>query len=168
MANKRGQLGNLQGIVLTLVIVGILIGAGFLILEQLRDQDSLSDNLVSTEDLLVEINNTGFTLTGASDVAFNSPSITSVVFNNGTTVASTQYSVNANGVLRNATTQTYTDVNVSYTYNRGENGYVAVNDSIEAMTTVPDLLGLIVLIVIIGIILAVIFNVIPTGRVSGA
>lgn len=95
--NKKGQLGNLQGIVLTLVIVGILIGAGFLILEQFRDE---------IEDI-------------ASDGS-------------------------------NATS------------------YIGVNDTIEAMTTIPDLLGLIILIAIVGIILAVVFNVIPTGRVSGA
>ena len=38
MKSKKGQLGNLQGIVLTLVIVGILIGAAFLILEEFRGE----------------------------------------------------------------------------------------------------------------------------------
>jgi len=97
MKNKKGQLGNLQGIVLTLVIIGILIGAAFLILERFRDE-------------VEEIADDG----------------------------------------ENATS------------------YQGVNDTIEAMTTVPDLLGLIILIAIVGIILAVVFNVIPTGRVSGA
>ena len=35
---KRGQLGNLQGIILTLVVVGILVGAGFFILGEFMDQ----------------------------------------------------------------------------------------------------------------------------------
>ena len=95
--NKKGQLGNLQGIVLTLVVVGILIGAGFLILEKFRDE---------VEDI--------------ADDGSNASS------------------------------------------------YQGINDTIDAMTTVPDLLGLIILIAIVGIILAVVFNVIPTGRVSGA
>lgn len=38
--DKKGQLGNLQGIILTLVIVGILIGAGFFILGEFQDQTS--------------------------------------------------------------------------------------------------------------------------------
>ena len=97
MQNKKGQLGNLQGIVLTLVVVGILIGAGFLILEEFRDE---------IEEIATE--------------------------------------------------------NTSATSYRG------VNDTIEAMTTIPDLLGLIILVAVVGIILAVVFNVIPTGRVSGA
>lgn len=34
LMDKRGQLGNLQGIILTLVVVGVLIGAAFFILGQ--------------------------------------------------------------------------------------------------------------------------------------
>ena len=95
--NKKGQLGNLQGIVLTLVIIGILLAAAFLILEEFRDE---------TESIATD----------------------------GTAATS----------------------------------YQGINDTIEAMTTIPDLLPLIVLIAIIGIILAVVFNVIPGARVSGA
>ena len=95
--NKKGQLGNLQGIVLTLVIIGILLAAAFLILEEFRDK--------------------------AESIASDGANSTS---------------------------------------------YQGVNDTIEAMTTIPDLLPLIVLIAIIGIILAVVFNVIPGARVSGA
>ena len=95
--DKKGQLGNIQGIVLTLVVVGILIGAAFFILEEFRDQ---------VEDI-------------ASD---------------GNESAS----------------------------------YIGINETINAMATVPDLLGLIILIAVIGIILAVVFNVIPGARVSGA
>lgn len=38
MMNKKGQLGNLQGIILTLVVVGILVGVGFLVLEEFEGQ----------------------------------------------------------------------------------------------------------------------------------
>jgi len=96
-STKKSQLGGLQGIVLTLVIVGILIGAAFFILEEFADQ---------AEDI--------------SDDGKNS------------------------------------------------SAYQGINDTIDAMGTIPDLLGLIVLIAVIGIILAVVFNVIPGARVSGA
>ncbi len=95
--NKKGQLGGLQGIVLTLVIVGILIGAAFFILEEFLNE--------------------------AEDIA-----------DDGSNASS----------------------------------YQGINDTIDAMTTIPDLLPLIVLIAVIGIILAVVFNVIPGARVSGA
>lgn len=38
LKGKQGQLGNLQGIILTLVVVGIILGIGFLVLEEFRDQ----------------------------------------------------------------------------------------------------------------------------------
>lgn len=97
--NKKGQLGNLQGIVLTLVIVGILIGAAFFVLEEFHAQ-------------AVALNTTGL---GA----------------------------NAQSAL-------------------------GINQTITALRTVPNLLGLIVLIAVIGIILAVVFNVIPGARMVGA
>jgi len=36
--SKRGQLGNLQAIITTLIIVGILLGIAFLVLEEFMDQ----------------------------------------------------------------------------------------------------------------------------------
>ncbi len=92
--NKKGQLGNLQGVVLALVVVGILIGAGFFILEEFRTQAITIDN-------------------------------------------------------------------------ENSSAVKGINDTIAALQTVPDLLGLIVLIAIVGIILAIVFNVIPGARVSG-
>ncbi len=91
---KKAQLGNLQGIILVLVIVGILLGAAFFILDEFLSQAQA-------------ISATGSAVQG-------------------------------------------------------------INDTIQAMLTIPELLGLIVLIAVIGIILAVVFNVIPGARVSGA
>ena len=92
--SKKAQLGNLQGIILTLVIVGILLGAVFFILDEFLVQAT-------------KINPTGSAITG-------------------------------------------------------------INQTITAMLTIPNLLGLIVLIAVIGIILAVVFNVIPGARTQGA
>ena len=93
----KAQLGNLQGIVLTLVVVGILLGAAFFILEEFRDQ---------AEQIATDTTNSA--------------------------------------------------------------SWQGINDTIDALGTIPDLLGLIVLIAVIGIVLAVVFNVIPGARVSGA
>ena len=38
MFNRKGQLGNLQGIIMTLVVVGIVLGAGFFILGEFMDE----------------------------------------------------------------------------------------------------------------------------------
>jgi len=95
LLNKKGQVGNIPGIIMTLVLVGAFLGAGFLILEEFLDQ---------TEDV--------------------------------------------------AGSKTATS-------------YQGVNDTIEALTTVPDLLGLIVLVIVVGIIIAVLLGVFP-GKVSTA
>lgn len=34
--NKKGQLGNLQGIIITLVVIGIVLGVGFLVLTEFQ------------------------------------------------------------------------------------------------------------------------------------
>lgn len=96
LLNKRGQVGNIPAVVMTIVLVGAFLGAGFLILEEFLGQ--------------VE------TVSG------------------GTTAES----------------------------------YLGVNSTIEALTTVPDLLGLIVLVLVVGIIIAVLLGVFPAGRMSGA
>lgn len=93
---EKGQLANLQNIILTLVVVGILIGAAFFIMEEFASQSE-------------EISDDG----------------------------------------------------------KNSSAYQGINDTIDAMQNIPELLGLIVLIALIGIILAVVFNVIPGARVAG-
>jgi len=172
MKNKKGQLGGLVPLVTTLIIVGLLIGAGFLIVEKFRDDDSLKDTSVTvTNETGGFINETGYTLTGASATAFNSVVITQIANatnNDGQVLLSGNYTVSSAGVVTNASATTWDNVNISYTYKYGEGAWIGANNTIEALTTVPDLLGLVILIVMLGIILAIVFNVIPTGRVSGA
>jgi len=96
--NKKGQVGNIPGVVMTIVLIGAFLGVGFLILEEFLDQ---------TEDI--------------AEAGIKATS------------------------------------------------YQGINDTIEALTTVPDLLGLIVLVLVVGIIIAVLLGVFPTGgRVSAA
>jgi len=85
--NKKGQLGTLQGIVLSLVIIGILLAAAFLILSEFKSEVT-------------------------SDTAATH----------------------------------------------------AIGNTTAALSKIPSMLGLIVLIAVIGIILAIVFNVIPGAR----
>ena len=86
MQNK-GQLGTLQSIVLTLVFVGIILGVGFLVLEEFYDQ-----------------------MTSTSEAAD------------------------------------------------------AVNETIFAMKKIPEWLGIIVILAVVGILLAIVFAVLPRAR----
>ena len=168
--SKKGQLGNLQGIIFALIIVGILLGAGFFILDEFLNQ---TDNVVAsvTNESGAYINSTGYTLNDVSVIGFNSPTIVQIVNatdGDGTIIANGNYTLSSAGVLTNATATTWADVNVSYSYLKGSSAFTGVNQTITAMLVIPSLLGLVVLIAMVGIILAIVFNVIPGARVSGA
>lgn len=87
--SKRGQLGNLQTIITTLVFVGILLGVAFLVLEEFDDQ-----------------------MTAGSEAAS------------------------------------------------------AVNETIVALAEVPTWLSIIVILAIVGILLTIVFNVLPRAPVG--
>jgi ABC-type polysaccharide/polyol phosphate export permease len=93
MSNKKGQLGNLQGIIMTLVVVGILIGVGYLVLAKFRD-------------------NVG-----------------------GTAAAPTE-------------------------------AWTGVNNTIAAFNNVPQFLPVIIIVAIVGILLAIVFSVLPRTGMS--
>lgn len=88
--HKRGAMGNLQGIIMVLVVIGILLGVGFLVLEEFRDQvkDTASDGVNATS-------------------------------------------------------------------------YQGVNETINALNEVPSWLAIIVIIAVVGILLAIVFTVLP-------
>jgi len=88
--NKKGQIGTLQSIVITLVTVGIVLGIGFLVLEEFKDQ-----------------------------------------------------------------------------MNPGSQAESGVNETINAMAKIPTWLPIIVILAIVGILLAIVFSVLPrTGGVA--
>ena len=87
MKSKKGQIGTLQSIIITLVIIGIVLGVGFLVLEEFSTQMTA-----------------------------------------------------------------------------GSQAQAGVNDTITAMATIPTWLTIIVLIAIVGILLAVVFTVLPRGQ----
>ena len=84
LKNKKGQLGGLQGIILTLVVVGILVGVGFLVLQEFMD-----------------------------------------------------------------------------TMDAGSEAETGVNDTIQAFKKIPDFLPVVVIVAIVGILLAIVFTVLP-------
>lgn len=86
---KKGQLGSLQQIIITLVIVGIVLGIGFLVLEEFYDQMDAGSEAAS-----------------------------------------------------------------------------AVNETIVAMATIPSWLTIIVILAIVGILLYIVFSVLPKGQTA--
>jgi len=89
LLSKKGQLGTLQNIVITLVVIGIVLGVSFMVLEEFRDQMSA-----------------------------------------------------------------------------GSEAYEGVNDTITAVKKIPTWLGIIVILAIVGILLAIVFSVLPRTTTS--
>lgn len=87
MSNKKGQIGTLQSIIITLVIIGIVLGVGFLVLEEFSDE-----------------------------------------------------------------------------LDAGTQSQTGVNETISALAEIPSWLSIIVIIAIVGIILAIVFTVLPRGQ----
>ena len=182
LKEQKSQLGSLPGIIATLVVVGILIAAGFFIIQKFFEEDQFTDTsaTVTREAGLFVSNATTSTVSRATSPGFNTFVISACYGNvtgtsEGTTIvanatiAAGNYSAGSDtGLITGLGAANYSDVACSYSYLYGESSYASVNDTIEAMRTIPDLLGLIILIAVIGIILSVVFNVIPGARVSGA
>ena len=174
---KKGQLGNLQGIIFVLIMVGILLGAGFFIFDAFQDQVDNTANTATFENSSatvgnVFINDTPYTVANEGATCFNSLVVTQAINRSGvapSVIQSGNYTVDAGlGTITGGIDVNYTNVSVSYTYRTGTTGCQGIELTSTAMLTIPELLGLIILIAIIGVILAVIFNVIPGAKVSGA
>ena len=89
LKNKKGQIGTLQTIIITLVVVGIVLGIGFLVLEKFMDQ-----------------------------------------------------------------------------MDTGSEAEAGVNDTIQALAEVPSWLSIVVILAIVGILLAIVFSVLPRASQS--
>lgn len=171
---KKAQIDSLIPIVATLIVVGLLVGAGVVILQEFLEQDSFQlSKTIDNETVTASQYLAGHALDGASYKGSDNFVITSVVnASNGEAVSSTLYSVEIHsGTFSNSSANSnYTtyDWNVTYSFNYVTDTYQGINDTIDSVNTIPELLGLIILIVVIGIILTIIFRVIPSGRVAGA
>lgn len=172
MGNKKGQLGSLQGVVFTLIFVAILVVAGFLVMGEFFDQDEFRDtpqeriNETVTQTELAA----GSYLDGAGEPGSHNFVITQVWNVTAQQVNSPNYTVNSKtGAFSNLTSEfVFNDWKVSYTFDHGGEAYLGVNETLTSMLTITDLLGLIILIAMVAIVLAIVFNVIPGAKMSGA
>jgi uncharacterized protein (UPF0333 family) len=171
MKSKKGQISSLQGIIVTLIVVAVIIATGFFVIQEFFEQDAFVDTSGSVN------NETGFYLNGtiytvdmATASGFNTFAIVQVMNSSSNeTIGSGNYTIDSDeGTIVNASAWGDDEVYVSYTYLYGESGYIGLNDTLDAMSTVPELLPLIILIVMIGLVLVVVFNVIPGSRSLGA
>jgi len=169
--NEKGRISSLQNVVIALIVIGIVIGIGFLVLEEFKS--NLSENTATVNNETVsKVTEAGkyvaYNYTTAGINCYNS-FVPLVVTNatGGEVIASGNYSYDSNGKIW-AVTATYnnTDWNVTYTYKYGGEACAGVSSTITATRKVPTWLPLVVILLIVGVLLWLLFKVIPSG-VSG-
>jgi hypothetical protein len=163
--DRKGQLGNLQGIILTLVVVGILLGVMYLVLESVQTNLSTKYTIAS-----YSINPTTagvYTLynsTSANFTCFHNFQVTQVVNASGTlTIQPGNYTWNPDtGLFQNLSRgQEYLALwNISFTYENGGAGCAGVRTTITSANNINSFLPILVIIGIVGILLAIVFGII--------
>ena len=167
--DKKAQLGNLQQIIITLVVVGIVLGIGFMILSEL--EESMGDTRGSVTEETQTFASTGvyvdYNSTTDGVWCYNDFSVTNITNNlDGTTVPTDNYTyVTATGLVIPEANSIYIDneINLSYSYDYSTSAACeGVGETVDAMEKVPSWLSIIVILFIVGILLAILFNVLPT------
>lgn len=165
--NEKGNIGTLYGVIIALVVIGIIVGIGFMVLEEF--QSNLSENVATVFNETVSQPHTpkyvAYNYTTSGINCYNS--FTPIVVTNasgGEVIGSGNYSYDSNGKIW-AVTATYntTDWNVTYTYQYGEEACGGVESTIEATQKVPLWLPIIVILIITGIILWLVFKSTSSG-----
>ena len=165
ITNKKGQIGNLTGIITALVVVGILIGVGFLVLEQFESDLSDTVTTVTAETTRAVVTGTGvymaYNSTTSGINCYNDFKVTSVVNQSGDNLAinTGNYTYNSDGKIWSISSGIYNNTlwNVTYTYESGTEGCVGVQSTITATKKIPTFLPIIVIVAIVGILLAIVF-----------
>jgi len=167
MKNKKGQIGNLQGIMLTLVVVGILIGVLFLVLAEFTGIGSDTVNTIVNESVTPTDAGVYLIYNRTTDNAtcFNSLDVLVAVNQSaGFVIQPANYSWDPDtGRFWNVSGDISFNRgwNVTYTYQTGGEGCEGIESTIEASQTIPSFLPILVIVAILAILLAIIFGVIP-------
>lgn len=159
---------SIQVIAIALVIIGIVIGVGFIVLETF--EETLGTNTATVNNETIVPSGTGnyvafnHTTTGVYCYNSFSPVITNQT--GGTVILSGNYTYQpATGFIQNISTWGgMTGWNVTYTYNYNNGSACSgLNDTNTAIATIPGWLTILVLILVVGIILYIVFKAIPKG-----
>ena len=160
-------LGSLQNIVIAIMVIGIVLGIGFLVLEEFETTlgttvGSVTNETISPTDagIYVDYNHT------TANVHCYHSFVPGIVTNasEGTIIDSANYSYStADGRFWNLTSESENAWNISYTYKFGNSSACeGLSETVNATKTIPTWLTIIVILLIVGILLAIVFKVLPT------
>jgi len=170
-------LGSLQRIVITIMIIGIVLGIGFLVLEEFEttlgtSTGTVTNETISPTDAGIYV---AYNYTTADLYCYRSFVPVRVVnASDGKVITSSNYSYNTvTGLFKNLTTYGSASGdntwNITYTYIYGDSAACeGLGETVDAMNTIPTWLTIIIILLVVGILLAIVFRVLPTaGEGSG-
>lgn len=172
---KKGQLGTLQTIIITLIIIGLVLGVGFLLLEEFKSTTSEKVATVVNETLTTMSHSGKVVTKNVTTVdCFNSFSVATCINSTSATLISPEnYTITATTGLiayigkSNTAGFNNSNWNCTYSYNYGTDACAGVVTTIEATKKVPTWLGIVVILLIVGILLAIVFGVLGRGAGGG-
>lgn len=160
-----GKIGKLTPLITVIIAVGILLGIGFMVLEEFQNNISTESGSANNETISALDNVTAQAVTNSGACGFNLFAVTTATnATGGEVISSGNYTTDASaGTIIATSDSSYIgeDWNVTYTYQYGTGACEGVNATIGAINEVPTWLGIIVILAIVGILLAIVFNVLP-------
>ncbi len=145
--------------VLTIVLVGIVLGVGLYVLSAFHDQ--LTPDVSGTQDLINASTGTT-TLTDAALTEFSLSSIDTVI--NQTSIAFTNYTSTSAGVITwgaDMVTASSTDLlnlTYTYTYDSADSAQKAVTTTLTGLATFADWIAIIVVVIAAAIVLGIVLS----------
>lgn len=163
-------MSKLVSIVITLIVIGLLLGIGFLVLGEFRN--NIDNEVASVTDEAITLSDTGaylaYNYSTAGVDCYNHVSI-SALWNetSGASLASSNYTVGVNtGLVTPTGTSSYnnTEVIANYSYYYGKDACGSIQDVESATQKIPTWLGIVIILLIVGILLTIVFKVLPRGE----
>lgn len=168
--NKKAQIANLQAIIMTFVVIGLLLGVGFLVLREFSD--NLGDTAATVTHEAATVTNSTWKYLAYNHTSvdcWNTFAVTAVRNATGNqSVGSGNYTTDWRGAVK-AVGSPYASGTweVNYTYKwSASSACDAMESTIDAEEEIPAWLSLIVILLVVGIVLALVFKVLPAAGVG--
>jgi len=170
--------GTLMGIAVALVTIGIVLGLGFMVLDELGTTLDLDTHTVNSE--VIDPTTVGGAILAHhynNTNCWDNLAIISVAnFSTNDTIVSANYSYSVIGRLWNLTEteilydgSSYAQWVINYTYDSSNSeACLGIEASTTAVNKIPGWLAILVIMIIIGLMLGLVFKVLPSlGKGSG-
>lgn len=167
--NRKGQSGLegvLTGFVFVAAVLVLLVLLVYVFGSVHEGLETTAQSNTVTNESGAYVNETGYTLAGASSTGEPRSYSITIVHNNsdGIIITSGNYTLSTAGVLTNATVTTWEDVNVFYTYLNNSNEQVAARDAQTNTTRALPLVGILFIIIAIGALIGILIISLVGGR----